>query len=331
VDTDRKRLNVNIVLFFKILVFMLQFSKTIETAVANQCGAMESRNHFKNKVSSRSKNSGMIFKKILQIVIILCFTQFSFTQAQEITEENYRKIDKKIWEEYEQESDKIFEYYQKYPEKEDSLIAISNQILAIANKKNIEAAIKYASVPSGLQRLFWVRLDVPKDTIIAILKTLPDSMRTSSYGRSLLYHIESEQVSEGSKYYNFQSVDTEGRNFFLSSLEGKNILLLFGGLDCMGKEGREYLNKIYKETSRDNFEIVIYCPVSNLEHLKQLRITYPCDFFLVSDFLQDHTPMKILYGAQGRPTCFFINQEGIVVSKTFGLDEERIEQLIREQ
>jgi len=99
----------------------------------------------------------------------------------------------------------------------------------------------------------------------------------------------------------------------------------------MGEEGRDYLNKIYRETSRDNFEIVVYCLSSNLENLKQVRTTYSIDFILVSDFLQDHTPMKILYGAQAMPTCFFINQEGIVVMKTVGLQQERVDELLKER
>jgi peroxiredoxin len=269
--------------------------------------------------------------RVLVITIFLCVTQFSFTKAQEITEENYLKIDSAIWVQYEQEIEKISEHYKKYPEKKDSLIAATDHVYNVASKKNIEAAIKYASVPSGLQRLYMVRLDIPKDTIYAILKTLPDSMQTSPYGKSLLYHIESEQISEGNKYYDFQAIDTEGKIFTLSSLEGKNILLLYGGLSCMGETGRNYLNKVYSETSRDNFEIVVYCPNSNLENLQQVRTTYPCNFFLVSDFLQDHTPMKILYGAQAMPTCFFINQEGVMIMKTVGLDEIQVDQLLKEQ
>ena len=280
-------------------------------------------------------SSKMIFTKILQgVIIVLSILQFSCARKQQsemITEENYLKVDSLIWIQYEQEMGKISECYQKHPEKKDSLIAASEQIYAIASKNNIDAAIKYASVPSGLQRLFMVRLNISKDTILTVLKTLPDSIQSSPYGRSLLYHIESEQISEGSKYYNFQSIDTEGRDFALSSLEGKNILLLYGGLGCMGPDGREYLNKTYQETSRDNFEIVVYCLNSDLENLQKVRTTYPCDFLLVSDFLQDHTPMKILYGAQAMPTCFFINQQGIVAMKTVGLYQERVNQLLKEE
>ena len=305
---------------------MLQFS-SLYRVVGTQ-------NHFKNGTGSENMSSQVIFKKILQVIIlVLSVTQFSCIRKQQsemITEENYLKVDSLIWAQYEQDMEKISECYQNHPEKKDSLIAVSEQVDAIASKKNIEAAIKYASVPSGLRRLYMVRLNIAKDTILSILKNLPDSMQFSPYGKSLLYHIETEQISEGSKYYDFQSIDTEGGNFALSSLEGKNILLLYGGLGCMGPGGREYLNKIYQETSRNNFEIVVYCPNSDLENLQKVRTTYPCDFLLVSDFLQDHTPMKILYGAQATPTCFFLNQEGLVVMKTTGLYQERVSQLLSE-
>jgi peroxiredoxin len=267
------------------------------------------------------------------LLTVLSITQFACAPKQQseiITEENYLKVDSAIWMQYERDMEKIYEYFEKYPEKRDSLRAAANQILAIASKKNIEAAIKFAAVPSGLQRLFMVRLDISKDTIYSVLKNLPDSMQTSPYGKSLSYHINSEQISEGSRYYDFQAVDTEGINFSLSSLEGKNILLLYGGLGCMGEVGRDFLNKVYRETSRDNFEIVVYCLNSSLENLQQERIRYSSEFILVSDFLQDHSPMKILYGAQAMPTCFFINQEGIVVMKTVGLHQERVSELLKE-
>jgi len=265
---------------------------------------------------------------VISIAILSCARK---QQSEMITEENYLKVDSLISMQYEQEMEKLSEYAQNHPEKIDSLIAASEQIFAASSKKNIEAAIKYASVPSGLQRLFIVRLNISKDTILSILKTIPDSMQTSPYGKSLLYHVESEQISEGSRYYDFQAIDTEGRDFILSSLEGKNILLVYGGLYCMREGGRDYLNKIYKETSRENFEIVVYCELSsNLEFLQREHIKYPSDYFHVSDFLQDHSSVKIIYGAQGTPTCFFINKKGVVVMKTEGLHQERVNELLKE-
>lgn len=268
--------------------------------------------------------------KVLSIIFASFWSIAQFSFAQEITEEEYLKIDTEIWEEYEQNMSKIFEGYKLYPEKKDSLMIASERILAIADKKNVEAAIKYSSVPSGLQRLFMVRLQIPKDTILSILKRLPDNMQTSSYGKNLFYHIESEQIEEGHKYSDFKAIDSEGKDFILSSLEGKNVLFLYGGLECMGKENRDYLNEIYEKTNRDSFEIVIYCQSSSLEQLQEVRKEFPCDFFLVSDFLHDFTPVKILYGAQATPTCFFINKKGVVKMKTISLFQERVNQLLED-
>jgi hypothetical protein len=262
-------------------------------------------------------------KRAVFIISFLCFSASLF--AQEITEENYLKTDSLLWKQYELDMASISKDLKTYPGKKDSLMQVSNHILEIALKKNRELAIQYATVPSGLQRLFMVRLDIPKDTLTSIFENLPEEMKTSPYGKNILFHLESEQIEENDKYYDLDVTTSEGVAFKLSSLAGKNILLLYGGLGCMGQAGRDYLNALYKKTARDDFEIVVYEAVSDLDNLRQVRITYPCEFLLVSDFLQDSSPMKILYGTQATPTCFFINQEGIVEMKTIGLYTDRID------
>ena len=274
---------------------------------------------------------------ILQIaVLVLCFTKCSFPRTQEITEENYLKALDTIEAELSQEIGKLYEYMQKHPENTDSLSIAYEQLVAVAGKKGAEALIKYASafdVPIFLENLYRLRLYAPKEDIRSILKTLPDSMQSLPYAKSLLYHVEMEQIALGSKYYDFQAIDTDGKEFALSSLEGKNILLIYGGLHCMGEEGRTYLNKTYRETSRDNFDIVVYCEQSsNLDSLQQEHIKYQCDnYYHVSDFLQDHSPVGILYGAQSTPTCFFIDKGGIVRMKTVGLYNDIIDELVSQK
>ena len=52
---------------------MLQFSKSIGAAVANLCGAMEARDHFKNGASSKSQMSRVNFFRLWTKVTILVF------------------------------------------------------------------------------------------------------------------------------------------------------------------------------------------------------------------------------------------------------------------
>ena len=277
----------------------------------------------------KTKRGIKIVFRVRNLIFISLFLHFYVVSfAQEITEENYLKLGNELWKQYEMDMGKLSETFKIYPEKKDSLIKVADDILNVAMDKNRELAIKFASVPSGLESLYAVRLGLSKDTLQSILSRLPDNMKNSLYGKSILLHINSGQIDEGSRFYDFEAITSGGDKFELSSLKGKSVLFLYGGLGCMGKDGRDYLDSLYRETSRNNLEIVVYCPNNDLESLKEVRKTYPCDYILVSDFLQDHTPVKILYGAQATPTCFFINKQGVVEMKTEGLYQERVNELV---
>ena len=251
-------------------------------------------------------------------------------QTTEITEENYQRLDSIVWAQYERETAAIYKEFQEHPEREDSLRKADSDAYESASKKNVELAIEYASTPSGFKRLFMVRLDIPKDRLRSVLDALPEEMRQSQCGRNIQMHLDNEQIEEGMMYYDFEAVTDSGDPFRLSSLlgGGKRVLLLYGGLGCMGPEGRDYLNTLYDRTSRDDFEIVVYCLDSDLDALKRVRDVFPCKFTLVSDFLGDSTPVKILYGAQATPTCFFIDSDGIVKMKSVGLNPDKTDKLI---
>lgn len=266
--------------------------------------------------------------KIKSLLTILLISIGIIAQAQNITEENYLKVDKEIWDTYYTKMDSISAQFKLHPEKKDSLIKESEIIYNIASLKNREAAIKYAAVPSGLQRLFMVRLDIPKDTIKAVWSRLPQEMQLSPYGKSILMHIENKQIGEGDSYVDFDATDTNGVQFKLSSLNGKNILLFYGGLDCMGASDRNELVSLYENTSRDNLEVVVYYKVSSLDNLQKAKDEYNIKCIHVSDFLGDHTPFKIIYGAQATPTVFLINKEGKLIMKTVGFYPEKVKELL---
>jgi len=271
--------------------------------------------------------------KKLFLAVIAIFAAVLSANAQstdtfdEITEENFEKLESAIWTQYEQDIKAFRAELRKNPEKEDSLLTVFEKITDFAAKNNAALALKFSSLPSALPRLFALRLNIPKDTLSSIFTTLPDSLANSPYAKSILYHIQSEQIKEGDNYYDFDAVTTDGQPFKLSSLEGKNILFLYGGLGCMGEGGRDYLDSVYTKTAGDDFEIVVYCLVSDLENLRKEQEIFNCKFLLVSDFLLNHSPVKILYGAQATPTCFFINKQGVVEMKAVGL-QKRLQQLL---
>jgi peroxiredoxin len=98
----------------------------------------------------------------------------------------------------------------------------------------------------------------------------------------------------------------------------------------MGERGRNELVDLYENTSRESFEIVVYNTVSSLEYLKKAKDEYNVKFIMVSDFLQDHTPFKIIYGAQTRPTVYLINKEGKLVMKSVGFYPEKVKEKLKD-
>lgn len=246
-----------------------------------------------------------------------------------ITEENYLKVDKKIWDDYEANNMYLYKLSKQCPNKKDSLRNEMQKEYDTANRLNVEAAIKYAAVPSGIQRVFMVRGLIPKETLKTVLKCLPDSIKSNKYAEAIEKYIMCRQIEEGDKYYNFKAFKSDGSTFKLSDYKGKEILLIYGGLGCMGEEGREYLDSLYNKRGSNNFEIVVFWPTSSLEGLSKIIKQYKYKFLQVSDFCGDITPFKIRYGCQATPTCYFIDKKGIVKLKMTGLHREKIYPLLK--
>ncbi len=276
----------------------------------------------------QAKNKQFMMKiiKILPIILI-AFMSINKSYSQEITEENYLKEDKEIWDAYNLQMANISKSFELFPEKKDSLSSTVSEIYKEAQKKNMDTALKYFSVPSGLERIYMLRLNIPKDTLRSILKKLPKKVQESEYRQSIKFYIDYEQIEEGDYYYNFQATDSNGKSFKLSDLQGKNILLLYGGLGCMRESGRSFLKNFHERMSKDDFKIVVFYSSDDIVELKKIKDHYQMDFIFVSDFKKDHSPMKIIYGVQTTPTCFIINENGKITKKSIGLPEKELNKI----
>lgn len=260
-------------------------------------------------------------------VLILSLISFHKVFSQEITEEKFLNLDKEIWETYESEASSLFKFYELLPDKKDSLDIVFNELKKKAEQKYIKTVIKYVSVPSGFNSLYRQRLNIPKDTLHAVLEKLPKEIQESDYGKSIKFHINSKQIEIGDEFYNFQATQSNGKPFQLSNLKGKNILLLYGGLDCIQERGRVLLKNFYDTMNKDELKIVVFNSCSNIEELKDLKTEYQLDFIFVDDFKKDHSPMKIIYGVQSTPTCFAINNNGIITNKFLGMTQTELNKL----
>ena len=262
-------------------------------------------------------------------LVSICLLSITKLHSQEIiTEANYLKEDSILWSNFENQQNTLSQYWETMPDKRDSIQNIFDEILEKASKTNIELAIKYASVPSGLQRLYMTRLDISKDTLENILNSLDTQIQQSFYGKNIREHLQTKQIQEGDLIYNFPCVQINGKEFDWNITNSKQLLILYGGLGCMGKQGREQLELLYNQTSRNDLLILVYWPCSSLEDLQKLKEEYPSEYIFISDFKQDASPMKIKYGAQATPTCFLTDKRHIVKVKCTGLHMEMFNQYI---
>ena len=98
----------------------------------------------------------------------------------------------------------------------------------------------------------------------------------------------------------------------------------------MGGEGREYLKTLYKQTNREDLEIVLYWPSSSIEDLISVKEHYVGnDYAFVSDFKLDASPIRIKYGCQATPTCFLTDKNHIIVVKSEGLNIDEFEKYLK--
>lgn len=262
---------------------------------------------------------------LFSILCFLIFVQCTPKLYDAQREEEYIKADSTLWAEYEAEGERLAELY---AENEDSLYIKAVELEAYADRKNKELAIEYSATPSGLRRCFMLRLDIEKDTLQNILSKLPHDLRKSECAKAIKKHIATEQIEVGMEFFPIDAVNADGHKIAWNEYRNKNILLIYGGLGCMGRSGRSELATLREEYAGDNLAIVVYYPVSTLEELKEYRDQYSADYIYISELMPDYSPFKIKYGAQSTPTCFVIDKNGTVVLKTVGFDVQQVKERI---
>ena len=266
-------------------------------------------------------NKTLLFYILCCLALVQCTPKLHDAKL----ELEYIKADSTLWAEYELEGERLAELY---AENEDSLYIKVVKLEEYADRKNRDLAIEYSATPSGLKRCFMLRLDIEKDTLQNILSKLPHDLRKSECAKAIKKHIATEQIEVGMEFFPIDAVNADGHKIAWNEYRNKNILLIYGGLGCMGRSGRRELVSLRKEYTDDNLAIIIYYSVSTLEELKEFRNQYSDDYIFISELMSDYSPFKIKYGVQSTPTCFVIDKSGTIVLKTIGFDASQVKTTI---
>lgn len=162
--------------------------------------------------------------------------------------------------------------------------------------------------------LYRLRQDIKKNDLEIALNKLSDKMRLNGYAKGIDIYIKNKQLKKGDKYFDFNATTTNNKVFVLSeTVQKKDVLLIFYGIGCMGKDTRDYLKDLYGKLNLNKVEIVSVSLASNVEELLREKNKYGIPWEMISDFEGVQSKAKIIYNVQERPNAVYIDSDGIII------------------
>ncbi|MBF0488714.1 MAG: TlpA family protein disulfide reductase [Nitrospirae bacterium] len=109
----------------------------------------------------------------------------------------------------------------------------------------------------------------------------------------------------------------DGKNFSLSTLKGKTVLINFWATWCPPcVEELPSMNKLYLKYKQKGFEVVAVSLDSSTAKVKKYIVKNPLNFIVLLD--PDKRVAKKLYKVSAQPTTYLISSDGKIIRKFFG-------------
>ena len=230
-----------------------------------------------------------------------------------------------------------------HPELKDSLLAIAAEERKVGQSlmPSLQAKqdqiremrnatmLHYALVFEDAFLYFSDRTLYTKDELSEILKSASAEIRHSPKGKALKKYIKHNPPVEGDKFKTFRCYDANGKRFDWGLCKGKKVFLIHDGLWCMthGMDNsalRNYLQHITEESPECLPLIFVDCETK--EDLQNNIEVYGLqEFLVVSEFQKNYGTLNWLYNDTTTPTCHYIDERGILVRTTKGIDTEYLE------
>ncbi len=269
---------------------------------------------------------------LLPLVLVLAGVFFaSSLPAQEITPPHFRK------------AMQLEKEAEAHPEIKDSLLAIAAEerktgesfMPALQEKMDNNQAErqalmdKYALIFEDAFPFFAMRKQFSKDSLAILLSKASSEIQESETGKALRLYIQNPQFVEGNRFQPFPCYDVDGNSFDWRLIQGKKVFLVHDGLWCMthGMDNslfRKYLRHLSEAAPNCLPLVVVNCATP--EDLKASIEEFGLqDFHVVSEFKKDLGTLNVIYNDQTTPTCHHIDEQGILVKTTEGIDQDYLE------
>ena len=188
---------------------------------------------------------------------------------------------------------------------------------------------KYSLVFEEAFPYFRQRNMFSKDSLAVLLSKASVEIQESETGKALRYFIDNPQFVEGSRFQSFPCYDVDGKSFDWELIKGKKVFLVHDGLDCMthGQDNSRFSRYLHYLTEKEpDFIPLVFVNCENTEELKAAIEEYSLqDFLVVSEFKNAVGMLDAFYNDTDSPTCHYIDEQGVVVKTTEGIDQDYLE------
>lgn len=165
-----------------------------------------------------------------------------------------------------------------------------------------------------------------------LFNLLSEQNKKSKYGKIIDTYIKlNEEPKIGKQFIDFEMVDQNGKLQKLSDLKGKTIFLDFWASWCTPcRKENPNLVKTYNKFKSKGFEIFAVSLDKNKETWLKTIENDNLNWYHVNDLKGNGNKASLIYGVEGVPESFLIDQNGIIIARDLRGKElnEKLEELL---
>ena len=214
---------------------------------------------------------------------------------------------------------------QKYSDDAEQMNLINriNESQSTTHEIYVNYGIEHSYSYMGLNIVYMNRNSISRDTLKRVYENLPSPLCETQNAKALRTYIYEKSVEVGHPYIDFEVKTIDGRDFKLSSLDGRYIYLSFWSAGCGPcRIENRFLSKHYNAVPEE-LSIVSFSVDKNEDNWLSASKSDSVIWHNISDGEGSNGRIKTQYQVQAIPTSFLIDKEGNVIKRFKGYDPQK--------